>query len=69
MLTINNRGRTLLVVLTSVLALVFAQTPAVAAASQADRDRVQWRAMSYGRWGGPHRGRCGPQQPGAPPRG
>ncbi|BEL11045.1 hypothetical protein Q0Z83_092360 [Actinoplanes sichuanensis] len=50
MLKINSRGRRLLVVLASTLALVLAQTPAFAVATQADRDRVQWRAMSDGRW-------------------
>jgi hypothetical protein len=50
MLKVDTRGRMLLVALASVLTLLFAQTPAVAAASQADRDRVQWRAMSDGRW-------------------
>lgn len=47
---VNSRIRTLLIVLASVFTLLLAQTPAIAAASQADRDRVQWRAMSDGRW-------------------
>jgi hypothetical protein len=54
MLKINRQGRVRAAVLASVLALGITQfaatAPAVAAASQADRERVQWRAMSDGRW-------------------
>ncbi|MBF9132519.1 hypothetical protein I0C86_26725 [Plantactinospora sp. S1510] len=51
---INRQGRASAALLAAVLALGVMQfapvTPAIAAASQADRERVQWRAMSDGRW-------------------
>jgi hypothetical protein len=53
MLKINRRGRLAAVVLASVLTAGIAQTVTIApasAASQADRERVQWRALSDGRW-------------------
>lgn len=50
MLKVNGRGLMSAAALAFVFTLLVPQTPAIAAASQADRDRVQWRAMSDGRW-------------------
>jgi hypothetical protein len=53
MLKINRRGRLAAVMLASVLTVGITQTVTIApaaAASQADRERVQWRALSDGRW-------------------
>jgi Short repeats of unknown function len=54
MLKIDHRGRMSAVVLACVITLGITQVgtavPASADATQADRERVQWRAMSDGRW-------------------